>query len=127
MWIAKLANLQSDYKKKKSVNYEEGQVRPVCDDKNCQSIKFINMWSVTKPNNMWLTKPAIQSSYQKSFCSDKKCQSTRCYKKKCPMRPVCDDKNLQSAKCAHMQQTAMLQSTYKKSSSKNFQVKSELA
>ena len=44
------------------------------------------------------------------------------------MRPVCNDKNCQSAKCAHMQQRAMLQSTYKKSSSKkNLQVKSELA
>ena len=111
----------------------------MCDDKNSQSTKFIHMRSVTKPNNMCLPKPPIQSSYQTSLCSDKNSQSTRCYKKKypassvcddrnsqstrsykkkCPMRPVCNDKNCQSAKCAHMQQRAMLQSTYKESSSK---------
>ena len=93
------------YKKKKSVNYEEGQVRPVCDKKNCQSTMFINMWSMTKPNNMWLPKLAIQSKYNK----------------------LCNDKNCQSAKCVLMQQTAMLQSIYKRGSSKNCQVKYELA
>ena len=82
------------YKGMKSVNYEEGQIVPVCDDKNCQTTKFINIQSVTKPNNMWLPKTTIQSSYNK-LCTDKNCQSTRCYKKK---NQVCgDDKNCQSA------------------------------
>ena len=36
------------------------------------------------------------------MCSDKNCQSTRCYKKKSPIRPMCgDDKNCQSTQ--HMQ------------------------
>ena len=52
MQIAKPAILQSDYKKKKSLNSKEGQIRPVCDDKNSQSTKFIHMRSVTKPNNI---------------------------------------------------------------------------
>ena len=30
--------------------------------------------------------------------SDKNWQSTRCFKKKCPVRPVSNDKNYQSAK-----------------------------
>ena len=80
----------------------------VCSDKNCQealNVYMQPMKSTKKISNyMWLPKPAIQCSYQISLCSDKNCQPTRCYKKKCPMRPVCDDKNCKSAKCAHMQQ-----------------------
>ena len=55
MQLAKPAKLQSDYKKKKSLNYEEGQVRPMCDDKKCKSTKF----------------------YKNPVCDDKKCQSTK--------------------------------------------------
>ena len=54
--LAQPAKLQSDYKKKKSVNYEEVQVRPVCDDKKCQSTKF----------------------HKNPVCDDKNCQSTKC-------------------------------------------------
>ena len=58
------------------------------------------MWSVTKCSVMQLPKPAVeQSKHEKCNSDDKNYQSTRCFsfKKKCPMRPMCDDKNCQSA------------------------------
>ena len=70
----------------------------VYSDKNCQGTKHIHMWPL-KPENSsirWLLKPAVPYQY-KRLCSDKNCQSTRCFKKKCPVRPVCDDKSCQSA------------------------------
>ena len=48
------------------------------------------MWSVTSMNNMWLPKPAVLYKYRR-LCSDKNCQSTRCYRKRVY------DKNCQSA------------------------------
>ena len=58
-------------------------------EKNCQ----VNMWS---------RKPAMQSSSKKQhvpLCSDKNCQSTRCYWKKSPVRPMYgNDKNCQDTK-----------------------------
>ena len=63
--------------------------------------------AMKKPNHMQLAKPAILPS------SSKKKKS------------VYDDKNCQSAKCAHMQKTAMPQSNYKMGSSKKYQVNSE--
>ena len=60
--------------------------------KNCQENQNINMWLVKPPMDMRLPKPAIPYKYTR-LCSDKNCQSTRCYKKheyiKC-------DKNCQS-------------------------------
>ena len=65
----------------------------MCSDKNCQENEIINIQSVTNTNNMWLPKPSIRR-----LCSDNKCQSTRCYKKKSPVRPMyAYDKNCQSA------------------------------
>ena len=81
-------NLKSEYKKKKSVY----------DDKNCQSTQGVHMHTAMQPSNMQLPKPATPSSCKK-LCSYKNCQSTRFYKKKCPVRPVCTDKNCQSGKC----------------------------
>ena len=68
------------------------QVKSMCFDRNCQ----VNMRPVKPEIDMQLPKPAIPYKY-KRLCSDKNCQSTRCFKKKCPVRPVCDDKNCQSA------------------------------
>ena len=66
----------------------------LCYDKNCQEIKRPRkprsvMQSVTKEENtdMWLPQPA-------RLCSDKNCQSTRCYKNTCTRRPMYD-KNCQ--------------------------------
>ena len=47
-----------------------------CSDKNCQENGNSVMWSVTKETDMQLPKPEIRR-----LCSDKKCQSTRCYTK----------------------------------------------
>ena len=69
-------------------------------DKNCQETKLIHMWSLKpeKSSIKWLPKPAVPDQYKK-LCSDKNCQSTRCYRKKHPVRPMCgDDKNCQSPK-----------------------------
>ena len=57
-------------------------------DKNCKEIKRPrkprgDMWSVTKETDMQLPKPAIRR-----LCSNKHCQSTRCYKS--PVRPMYD-------------------------------------
>ena len=93
------AKLQSEYKKK-------DQVKFVCSEKNGQETKFIHMWplkpEMKKSSNMQLPKPAVQYNYT-GLCNDKNCQSTRCYKKKSPMRPMCgDDKNCQENQTIHM-------------------------
>ena len=54
---------------------------PKCFDKECQ--ENINMQPGMPEKNMQLLKPAIRR-----LGSDKNCQSTRCYKKKSPMRPI---------------------------------------
>ena len=51
-----------------------------CFDKNCQENEFINMWPEIPEMNVQLPKPAVLYQYRK-LCNDKKCQSTRCYKK----------------------------------------------
>ena len=63
-------------------------------DKNCQETKSIHMQPL-KPemknsSHMQLSKPARKQVIHKN------CQSIRSYKKMCPVRPVCDDKNCQS-------------------------------
>ena len=72
----------------------------VCSDKNCQDNRFIHMWSMTKPNHMQLPKPAMkQSIYKKFHQDDKNCQSTKKYSsEECPVRPVCNVNDYQSAK-----------------------------
>ena len=49
---------------------------------------------------MWLPKQAMkQSTYKKFDQDDKNCQSNKKYSsEECPVRPVCNDKNCQSAK-----------------------------
>ena len=101
----------------------------VIDDKNCQD----NLWPVMSIkifNNLWSVEQATQSSYKRSLCHDKNHQSTRCYKKKYPVRSKCDDRNCQSNVCSdkncqtHMQlvtkssymwltKLAIIQSRYK--------------
>ena len=54
---------------------------------------IIHMQSVTKTHDMQLPKPAFTR-----LCSDKNFRSTRCFKKKSPVRPMYGyDKNCQSA------------------------------
>ena len=54
-----------------------------CSVKNCQEIK-----GPRKPKNvMWSAKAKIRR-----LCSDKKCQSTRCYKNMSQRRPMYDKK-----------------------------------
>ena len=75
------------YKKKSSV-------RPLCGkDKNCQSQPINNMWSVTNSSIMQSPIPAMKQSNQ----DGKNCQSMKGYKKMCPVRQVCGDRNCQSA------------------------------
>ena len=71
-------------------------IKYVCSDKSCQENQDIIMQLVKPSIDMHLPKPAIPYKYTR-LCSDKNCQSTRCYKKKSPVRPVCDDNNCQSA------------------------------
>ena len=49
----------------------------MCSDKNGQENEIINLWPEMPEVNVWLPKPAIRR-----LCSEKNCQSTRCYKKK---------------------------------------------
>ena len=72
--------------------YEEDSVKSVCFDKNCQENQNINMWPVKPAMNMQLPKPAIPYRYTR-LCSDKNCQSKRCYKKTDQVRSVCSDNN----------------------------------
>ena len=79
------------------------------NDKNCQEIsnvQNVNMWpkkpishmqSVTKTIVMQLSNPAVKQSTYKWHQGGRNCQSNRCFKKKCPLRPVYNGKNCQSA------------------------------
>ena len=103
--------LQSSFKQNNPVKQES-----MCFDKNCQ----VNMQPVKPEMDMQSKEP--QSSFKKKhvpLCSDKNCQSTRCYQKseytkcdkKCQFtqkhcydykkcrytKCLCDDKNCQSA------------------------------
>ena len=122
MWSVEPAILQSGYKKKNQV--KQGSVyddknsqstKSVCDDKNCQPTKSVHMQpvkSAMKSSHMQSVEPAMLQSTYKMFSQVS----------------LCDDKNCQSAKCAHIQtmKTAIPQSSYKISSSKKSQVKSEV-
>ena len=81
----------------------------VCADKKCQATKcykkvakncqITNMQQLKSEMDMQSKEPAMQSSFKKkhiSLCKDKNCQSTWCYGKKSPVRPVySNDKNCQ--------------------------------
>ena len=72
-------------KKEKKSEYDEFQMY---SDKNCPEIKRPRkpknvMQSVTKETDVQLPKPS-------RLCSDKKCQSTRCYKNMSPRTPKYD-------------------------------------
>ena len=84
---------------------KKDQVKSVCSGNNCLEIQNINMQpkkpishmrSVTKTSFMYLSKPAIEQSTHKLNQDSKSCQSDRCVKKKCPVRPVCNDRRCQS-------------------------------
>ena len=59
------------------------------------------MWplkpEMKKSSVVQLPKPAMEQSTYKFNQDSKNCQSDRCFKKKCPVRPVCNGKNCQSA------------------------------
>ena len=87
------------------------KIVPQEDDKNCQSTKFIKsvcsykncqLQPVKPPMDMWLPKPAIPYKHAR-LCSDKNCQSKRCYRKKSPVRPMYgNDKNCQEIPNVHV-------------------------
>ena len=63
--------------------YKENNL--VFDDRNCQSTQYDHMQTAMKSSNMQLPKPAVPYKYTR-LCSNKNCQSTRCFKKKYPVR-----------------------------------------
>ena len=87
-------SIKGSVKPKKDMQSEKPSInsrnkKPLYSGKNCQEDKNSVMQSVTKEENIdvQLSQPAI-----KSICSDKNCQSTRCYKNISPRRPKCDKK-----------------------------------
>ena len=76
-------------------DFESQSKVKMCSDKICQ--ENINMQPVMPDiMNVQLPKPAVLCKCRR-LCSDKNCQSTRCCKKKSPMRPVHTyDRNCQS-------------------------------
>ena len=76
-------------------DFESQSAVKMCSNKNCQ--ENINMQPVMPEiMNVQLPKPAVLYKYRR-LCSDKNCQSTRCYKKKSAMRPMHTyDKHCQS-------------------------------
>ena len=80
---------------------KKDKVKSVYSDNNCLEIQNVNMqpkkpinhmWSVTKTSVVQLSKPAMEQSMYKLNQDSKNCQSDRCFKKKYPLRLVCDDK-----------------------------------
>ena len=58
------------------------------------------MWRLKpemKKSVMQLPKPAMEQSTNSFNQDSKNCQSDRCFKRKCSVRPVFNDKNCQSA------------------------------
>ena len=87
----------NDYKSQVSQAYQEKR-RPrksqMCSDKKSQepSYMWLVMSVIVNTEVRQLSTPTIRS-----LCQDEKCQSTRCYKKKSPVRPQYKyDKNCQS-------------------------------
>ena len=78
-----------------SMNDDKNCQSRVCSDKKYQETQSINMWPVKPSMDMWLPKTAVPYKYTR-LCSDKNCQSARCYKKKN------SDKNCQGTKFIHM-------------------------
>ena len=102
--------LQSKYKKKDPVKFNQGNMNDdkncqsnVCSDKNCEDNKCVNMWPVKPDMHMQSMEPA---SFKK-MCSGKNCQSTKSIKSvydyhKC-QSTVCSDKNCQETNFIHVQ------------------------
>ena len=72
-----------------------------------KKLKVFISGPVKSPMYLQSREPAMQSSFKKkhvTLCSNKNCQSTRCYKKKGPVKQgsVCSDKNWQETKFIHM-------------------------
>ena len=71
----------------------------MCSDKNCQEITNVHMWPeklAKESSKMWsLTRSSDKKSIRPA--SDKNCQAAKCFKKKCPLRPVYNDSSCQSA------------------------------
>ena len=66
----------------------------MCSDKKSQETSHMQpvMPVLVNTEVKWLSTPIIRR-----LCQDEKCQSTRCYKKKSPVRPMYKyDKNCQS-------------------------------
>ena len=116
--VTKPAKVQSKYKKKDQVKFNQVSMsddmncqvnmNPVCSDKKCQDTMFLQ--TVKPKMDIQLPKPAVPYQY-KRLCSDKNCQSTRCYKKKNSDKNCQSDNNMCSDKnkghlWVHMQ-TAM--------------------
>ena len=73
----------------------------MCSDKNCKDFKF--MQPVKPEMDMWSKEPQpCFKRKQVPLCSDKSCQSTRCYKKKDQVKSVCSDKNCQETQNINM-------------------------
>ena len=104
MWLAKPASLQSASKQK-----NPRRQKYMCADKKCQASKCYkkvykncqttNMQPVESHVDMQSKEPAMQASFKKKhvpLCKDKNYQSTRCYRKKSPVRRMYGyDKNCQ--------------------------------
>ena len=72
------------------------------NDTNCQETQGVQIGPKKPISHMWsVTNSSIpagkQFNHKKCNPEDKNCQSTTCFKKKFPVRPVSDDKNCQSA------------------------------
>ena len=71
--------------------------RPMCgDDKNCQSTQCMQLLKpeMKKSSVMLLPNPAMEQSTYKFNQDNKNYQSNRCFKEKCPMKPVARTINL---------------------------------
>ena len=59
----------------------------MCSNKKCKNNESVIMRPEKPEMDMQLPKPAIPYKYTR-LCSDKNCQSTRCYQKKDSMRSM---------------------------------------
>ena len=116
--VLRPAKSQSKHKKKNQVNFNQVNDDKDCQstrcykkpeytkcDKNCEDNKSVIMWPVKSVMDMQSKEPAMQSSFKKKHvpsCNDKNYQSTRCYRKKNPLKQVksvCNNENCQATKC----------------------------
>ena len=82
--------------------------KSVCDDKNCQSNQCFHMWPVKSPmksHHMQSVRPTKLQSRKKKYSYEV-----------CQVRPVCNDKNCQSAKSMCYDKKCQVKSQGKQSS-----------